>query len=189
MKAAKINKAFWPIISTMSVHDIVNGYFGGSNLVSEYRNDYSENPSSFVAEWIEDNVNRPWWKNVDIELSDIVDHADNLMRACANEYFHAIYWIIGDDETAEKVMRAPAWFDAWGNFYIFARPFSNACTQYWVIRADSEQSAMEELVTRFEPDFIVDEEVDNENECNEYNDNGNVVDTDGLVLIGKIIEG
>jgi hypothetical protein len=185
MKTAKINKAFWPIVSTMSVHDVVNGYFGGSNLFAEYRNDFSESGAAFVAEWIEDNVNKPWWRDVD--LSAIVESADNLLRHCASEYASALAWIVdGDGELGEKLLRAPAWFDAWGNFYVFARPFSNACTEYWVIRADSEQSAMEELITRFEESFIIDDEEAHEGDYT--NDNGNTCRVDGLVCIGEIVE-
>lgn len=188
MKTAKINKAFWPIVSTMSTSDIVNGYFGGSNLFAEYRNDYTESGSAFVAEWINDNVNKPWWTNVDVDLASIVQSADNLIRECANQFFNALCWIVnGDCEQAEKLMRAPAWFDAWGNFYVFAQPLSNACTQYWIIRADSQESAYEELIYRFESAFAVAE--DDADEETERNDSGTAVNTENLVWIAEIVEG
>lgn len=200
MKTARINKAFWPIVSTMSVSDIRNSYFGGSNLYSEFVNDYSDDGAEWVAEWFESNVNKPHMQTADgvdaSEFASFIRSPDNLLRRCGVAFNSALCWMFeGNCDPAEKIMRdSPQWFDAWGDFYVYARPFSNACTQYWIIRADSEQSAFEELTTRFESDFL-DEDAqaqqddgDTLSEDTQYNDNGNPINTESLVLFGMIKE-
>ena len=49
-------KAYSGIIASLLGNDIINGYFGGSNLLAEYLNDYSiSNLNFFIAEWINEN--------------------------------------------------------------------------------------------------------------------------------------
>ena len=56
VKTTKASKAYSGIIASLLGNDIINGYFGGSNLLAEYLNDYSiSNLNFFIAEWINEN--------------------------------------------------------------------------------------------------------------------------------------
>lgn len=188
MKTATIKKAYWQILETIGESTLVNAYFGGSNLTADYINEYSTNAvDGFLGDWIENNVN----KNDlgDLSVSDILTNPDYLIQYAAGEFVSSFSWLFGcgvDGADSENVFRnCKKYFDAWGKFYLFARPFSNACTEYWLIRADSESSAYECLIAEFEKDFVVDENDAGENHS-EFNDNGTAVNTDNLVLIGRI---
>lgn len=176
MKHAKIKKAFWTIVQTMTPSDIVNGYFGGSNLTAEYLNDYSaDGINRFVADWLDDNLNK---HDTDMSTVDIIENPDNLLQECAYEFHSALSSIVG--ERSEWILQnASTWFDAWGTFYVFANA-DIACS--FIIRADNECEAFTELITRFESAFIVDEE----NGDTIFNDNGNPCNIDNLVLLGSI---
>lgn len=181
-QTATISKVYWPIIQTMSPSDIVNGYFGGSNLTAEYLNDYSEEACNrLIGEWLDDNpaAGRP-----EISAQDLIENPDYLMQSCASEFAASLQWLMRETYNsgtdAEWLLRhARMHFDAWGNFYIFADQ-----GLWFIIRAENESEAFCELVTRFEQNFIIEEE--DADEETERNDNGNAVCTDNLVLVGCI---
>lgn len=183
MKTATINKTFWPILESMGHSDIVNAYFGGSNLFAEYRNDYTENPNAFLADWIEDNVNKPHWKDVDVDLVDLLDNPDNLLRESAYAFFRALAWLVDDNDRAEWLLRnAKFHLEPWGSFYVFSNA-DIACT--FIIRAENVAEAYNELTTRFEDSFSIEDEEDVD-EDTERNDNGTPINTDYLVMVGEI---
>lgn len=184
---ANISKVYWPIIQTMRPSDILNGYFGGSNLTAEYLNDYSEEACNrLIGEWLDDNppASRP-----DISAQDLIENPDYLLQSCASEFAASLQWLMRETGNsridAEWLLRhAKMHFQPWGNFYVFANPWSNACTDWFIIRAENESESYNILTTEFEQNFIIEEE--DANEDNMRNDNGNPVCTDYLVLVGCI---
>lgn len=78
----------------------------------------------------------------------------------------------------------------YANFYVFAESVSNACCNWYIVRANNESAALEILETEFEKDFIVDLDYYSIEECDEYgwgcNDNGNYVNLDTVVFVGAI---
>lgn len=167
----KISKPAWAIAESMSVSDFRNSYFGGSNLTAEYLNDYSsEGVNRFLADWIDDHA--PC--NL-VETVDILENPDSLIQAVACELASAIMRVTGrEDDFICK--NANCWFDAWGKFYLYANA-DIACT--YIIRAENESEAYQELVTRFEPAFACEE-------SDETNDNGTPINTGYLVFLGTI---
>ena len=179
MKTATINPVYWQIVSTMSPSDLRNAYFGSCNLTAEYLNDYSSDAlNRFLGEWMDEHLPRS-----ELSAVDLLEKPDYLLEHCASEFCSALGVAIGDQsDRAEWMLRhANTWFDAWGNFYVFAMGDSANC---YIIRAENESEAFSELTTRFESAFSVPDD-----ESEEYNDNGTAINTDYLVLIGCIVEG
>ena len=166
----------------MSHDDIRNGYFGGSNLTPTYLNDYStDGTNGFIGGWLDGHLNKPGCP--DISAVELIENPDYLLQFCASEFQHALAWLFGGDtEQAEYTLRhANTWFDAWGDFFVYC----NAdIASVYIIRADSESSAFEELTTRFESAFECDESEDRPR-----NDNGTPINVDYLRLVGRIVEG
>lgn len=188
-------RAFFKLAETMTPDDMVNAYSGACNLTAEYLNDYgSRAAAEFIAEWIEENVNV---NNIGaFDLVDLVENPDYLLTYTAGEFVDAFSRALSMNSAPAKESdfvfnHCKKHFDSWGNFYLFGRQFSNACVEYWLIRADSETSAYELLTEKFECDFSVDEaDVDAaaiESGEQEINENGTPIKTDNLMLIGRII--
>lgn len=181
MNQAKISKALWPILESMSASDIINGYFGGSNLTAEYLNDYSSAAiNRFIADWIDDN---PRHDLENICTFDLLENSDYLLQVCAAEFCSALTWILGGDRArAEWLLRhASMHFEPWGKFYVFANA-DIACS--FIIRASDESEALQDLLTRFESAFAI-EESDASAETIR-NDNGTPCNIDYLSLVGTI---
>jgi len=182
MKTATIKKGVYSILETMTSHDIINAYYGSCNLTAEYLNDYSsEAINLFIASFIDDNRN-DYDLTGELEIRDILENPDSILNNCANEFYSALAYIIGDSERAEWLIKNASYhLEPWGTFYIFANA-DIACS--YIIRADNESEAINELITRFEQAFIIDEEDITEDTL--YNDNGEPVNIDYLVLLGVI---
>lgn len=179
MKTATIKKVYWPIVESMGVSDIRNGYFGGSNLTADYLNDYSaDGTNRFLGEWMDDYLHHS-----ELSAVDLLESPDYLLQTCAAEFVSALAYLFdGDGSRAEWAIRnANTWFDAWGQFFVYANA-DIACL--YIIRAGSESEAFEELTTRFESAFAIDEE--DADEETPRNDNGTPINTDYLQLIGVI---
>lgn len=180
MRDAKINAALWPIVETMTPSDILNGYFGGSNLVAEYLNDYSGSECArFIGDWIDEHPKH----SLDFTSADLIENPDYLLQHCAAEFVSALSWILGGDGSrAEWILRnAKMHFEPWGKFYLYANADIACC---FIIRASNESEAFAELVTRFESAFAIDESDANEDTVR--NDNGTPCNIDYLTLIGTI---
>ena len=179
MITATINPRLWPIVSSMAPADLLNGYFGGSNLTADYLNAYSANGTNqFIGEWLDANLNQPGCP--DISAVELTENPDYLLQVCASEFFNALATVFGGDaaQTEYTLRNAVTWFDARGDFFVFCK--ADSATVY-IIRADSEEDAFDELTTRFESAFECDERL--------RNDNGTPINVDYLQLIGRIVEG
>lgn len=182
MKHAKIARAYWPIVESMSESDMRNAYFGGSNLVGEYLNDHGASASNkLIGDWLDDNLNKPGCP--DIGAQELIENPDYLLQRCASEFVSALAWMFdGNGDYAEWLLRnASTWFDAWGSFYVYGNA-DNACM--FIIRAQNESDAYDELTTRFESAFAIDES--DADEDSPRNDNGTPINTDYLVCFGTI---
>lgn len=177
MKTARIPYEYWSIVSTMSAFDIVNAYFGGSNLTSEYLNSYrARDTEEFIDGFIADH--HPLASIFEYMAPDeLAENPDYLLDYCANEFFSALAWIFdGDASRAEDTLRhAKTHFDAWGNFYIYAHPVGE-----FIIRASSESDAYDALTQEFERFFECED-------AEEMNANGTPVNTEELRLVGRIV--
>lgn len=178
MKNAQISKMYYQILETMSDSDIVNGYFGGSNLTAEYLNDYSSSAvNGFIGDFLESHGEEYKREN---SFVDLIEDPDYLLQQCASEFYSALEYIMpGQGEYLLK--KANYHLEPWGKFYLFC---SGDTAQVWIIRASNDWEAYNELVTRFEKAFAIDE--DDIAEDQEYNDNGTPINTDYLVLLGMI---
>lgn len=179
MKTATIKKVYWPIVESMSVSDIRNAYFGGSNLTADYLNDYSSDGiNRFLGEWMEDNLHHS-----ELSAVDLLEKPDYLLESCASEFVSALNYLFNGDGSRAgwAITNANCWFDAWGQFFVYANA-DTACL--YIIRASNESDAYEELTTRFESAFAIDES--DADEETQRNDNGTPINTDYLQLIGII---
>lgn len=157
MKTVTVNKAFSEILES---NDLINSYFGDSNITASYINDYRT-----------DSVNDP----------------DCILRQAGNEFFIALCAVLSNSklEDTEKIFKhSYKFFNAYGNFYIYADNWSNACTNWYIIRASNNEEAINDLITRLEAHFIIENEDYKEDDL--INDNGNHVKIDTLQLIGCI---
>lgn len=188
MKTATLNKAFAEIIATLDDKDLINCYFGGSNLLANYLNDYrTEGISDFIGSWLDDNLNKEWTRDVELTASDVIEDPDCIMQYAGQEFFMALCYVLpnAEPEDVERVFKnSHKFFNSYGDFYVFADTWSNACTDWYIIRASNYEEAFSDLITRFEGSFIVADEDHSEEDL--INDNGNHVNTDILQFIGCI---
>ena len=191
-KSVKINKAFGGILSVMSEHDLKNAYFGGSNLLVTILNDYStDGINEYIGEWLDDHLNKPY-NNADISAYSIIDNPDYLIQCAAAEFHSGLSMLFSwkDKQNSEHVMRNAKYDLASGyaKFYVYAEPFGNNSTLFWIISADDESEALQTLICSFEDDFIITDTNFADKDCNEVlcNDNGNAVEIDNLQYIGMI---
>lgn len=177
-----IKTPYHSILESCTWNDIVNGYFGSSNLFCDYLNDYSSRSvNSEIAEFLQENAKH--LDKSDIEM--ILENPDAIINNAAYEFYQALTCIFdGDGNRAEYAIRnANHWFDSWGAYFVFVN-VDMACL--YIIRASNVESAFAELVTRFESAFVIDEsDVENDDE-QERNDNGNPINVDYLRLLGEI---
>jgi hypothetical protein len=153
----KINKAFGGILSIMSESDLKNAYFGGSNILANLINDYSQDGiNEYIGEWLDDHLNKPY--NVaDISAHEIISNPDYLVQYAASEFHSGLYMLFPwqDKQGSEHVMRNAKYDLSSGcdKFYIYANPWSNACCTFYIISADNESEALETLTDKFAVDF------------------------------------
>ena len=92
MKTIQINKAFRGILSSIDEHCIVNSFFGCSNLMGEYLNDYrTESIEEFIGEWLDDNLNKPHMFNSELSAVEVISNPDCLLQYAASEFFSALH--------------------------------------------------------------------------------------------------
>lgn len=185
-----IKSIYADIIENMDgISHVINGLAGNcSNLYANYLNDYSSHGINYdVAQFLCEHCTKLSIEDVQF----ILENPDYIIQRASEEFQDALAtamhskdngtgYMDARDNAETIIKQCKAWFDAWGNFYVFAEPWSNACTRYYIIRADSFESAYEELATRFESDFAVDN-VDVTDET-ETNDNGNPVNLENVQL-------
>lgn len=188
MKTATVNKAFSGILESIDRYDLINSYFGGSNITASYLNDYSaDSINEFIGNWLDENLNKEWMQDIELTASNVINDPDCILRQAGNEFFIALCAVLVNSklEDTEKIFKdSYKFFNAYGNFYIYADNWSNACTNWYIIRASNNEEAINDLITRASPHFLIENE-DYEDE-DLINDNGNHVNIDNLQLIGCI---
>lgn len=156
-KISHINKPYREIVSTMTQSDILNGYFGGSNLVADYLNDYSQGGiDSFVDQWLSDNLKFIDDGTIEMSPREIINNPDCLIESAAGEFFSALVYLVANGDImkagdVEYVMRHATWLGGkWGNWYVYAYQWSNACCSWFIVCEMSEADALEALQEYFE---------------------------------------
>lgn len=179
-KQIEIKTAYHSILGDIEWESLVNGYFCSSNLLANYLNDYSvQEINAFIAGFLQDNI-----KHLDkLDIECILYNPDYIIQSAANEFYDALNAVIDNSERTEWVLRNANHHFEWGNYYIYA----NAdIASLYIIRAANECDAYDELVTRFESAFEIDEsDVENVDD-QQFNDNGTPINIDYLVLLGEI---
>lgn len=174
------------ILESIEYQTIIGGMNGSCNLYADYLNDFSGDAiNRSVAEFLQDNVSK-----LDIDdIECILESPDYIIQAASTEFYNALLSLFdGNTDTANKVLNhSDVHFDSWGNYYVFANPWSNTCVSWFIIRADNEADAYEWLTTKFESKFLMHEDdvSDVPEEDVQRNDNGNPINTDNLQLIGS----
>lgn len=185
MKTSTMQKHYFHILENMSEHDIINGYFGGSNLTTEYLNDYDADATN---EFIGDFIDEYWNKGTEFPFTafELISDPDLLLKETTCEFHNALSLITGN-EHAEYILRHAKYCvgTGWNNFYVFAVPWAWDSADWYIIQAENEYEAYCELICRWEDNFKVDDEDIIEGET-EINDNNNPVNTDNLQLVGVI---
>lgn len=179
------------MLENLSKHDLVNAIFGGSNLLAQYLNDYSsDGVDTFLAEFKEGFCHDY------ITCEDIDENPDMCISLAGSEFTSAFSQLFNNQYDVSDylsiIKNAKMHFDTctYANFYVFAESVSNACCNWYIIRANNEYNAFEMLECEFENDFIVDMEDYSVEECGEYgwhcNDKGNYVNLDTVVFVGAM---
>lgn len=183
MQTTTIKTLYAPILESISHDTLVKGYFGGSNILAEEINDYSKDGiNRYVAEFITDH---PGKLDVqDVEL--ILENPDWILQQAAHEFMDGLTYALSAHTNphglaSHILQKCSHWFDAWGDYFVFCNA-DTACS--WLIRASNESDALEELLTRFEKSFAIDEE--DADEETQRNDNGTPVNTDYLTCLAHI---
>ena len=180
VKTTKASKAYSGIIASLSGNDIINGYFGGSNLLAEYLNDYSSsNLNFFIAEWI--NENKADMDQYDI--NSILETPDWIIQQAVRDFY---YWLESIFPTRGEYVLKSAFYsnrEYWDKWFVFALPWAGACSNYYIVNAENESEAYQTVITDFEKHFLIEDESDID-ENTEHNDNGRPVNTDNLFLCG-----
>lgn len=181
-----IYNAIIELFSDMAI--IQKGISGASNLMAELLNSYSSGDINEVAaEFIKENCGA-----LDVQdIADILENSDWLVKQAANEFAGALAGILNPEkdgagysgyltEAGRIIGACKSSFDAWGTYYVFNEPWSNACSNWYIIRADSLESAYADMLAKFEDDFKCDE-----SESEELNDNGTPVNSENVRLFGS----
>lgn len=188
MKTVTVNKAFSEILESIDRHDLINSYFGGSNITASYLNDYrTDSINEFIGNWLDENLNKEWMQDIELSAYEVINDPDCILRQASNEFFISLCAVLPNAklEDVEKIFNnSYKFFNAYGNFYIYADNWSNACTNWYIIRASNNEEAINDLITRFESHFIIEDKEHEEDDL--INDNGNHVNIDNLQLIGCI---
>lgn len=188
MKTTTVNKAFSEILESIDHHDLINSYFGGSNITASYLNDYSaDSINEFIGNWLDENLNKEWMQSVELSAGEVINNPDCILQQAGNEFFISICAVLPDAELkdVEEIFNDSCkFFNAYGDYYIYADNWSNACTNWYIIRASNNEEAINDLITIFEAHFIIENE--DYEDYDLINDNGNHVDIDNLQLIGCI---
>lgn len=188
MKTVTVNKAFSEILESIERHDLINSYFGGSNITTSYLNDYrTDSINEFIGNWLDENLNKEWMQDIELSAYEVINDPDCILRQAGNEFFIALCAVSVNSklEDTEKIFEhSYKFFNDYGDFYIYADNWSNACTNWYIIRASNNEEAINDLITRFEAHFIIEDKEHEEDDLINYN--GNHVNIDNLQLIGCI---
>lgn len=180
MNNFKISTSYAEIINSMNENDMINGYYCESNLLCEFLNEAGASTSnSFIAEFLQDNAAK-------MPLSDIeaiLENPDNLIIDAASVFFGAMQQVYKEYADALYFFKnCKKEFSSGNNkFYLYATPISNNLANYYLLRADNDNEALETLLYKFENDFIA-EEAEYDDDVY-HNDNGMPVNIDNLVII------
>lgn len=186
VKFANINKCHVEILQSINKHTLVNAYFGGSNLLSGYLNDYSsEGINTFVGEFIDGHWNKPYMREYPYSASELIENPDVIIEGASMEFFYTLGEVLVKADCETIFRNSKKSFNGYKSFYIFGEQVSNACCTYYIIRQDSFNEALNELITEFEKDFIIEDKEDVTGSTL-YNDNGEPVNIDNLVFLGEI---
>lgn len=177
-----IKTPYHSILENCAWDDIVNGYFNSSNLMAGYLNDYSSTCiNSEVADFLQENIQ--YLDKSDIE--EILDNPDYIITSASHVFYDALSSVLDKQgcNYAEWALRhANVHFGAWDKYYIFA---NGDIASMYIIRAFDDTEAINELITRFEKAFAIDEEDVINSEQQQYNDNGTPINMDYLQLLGS----
>jgi hypothetical protein len=172
MHIYNVKSVYADVINTMRSADIINGYRGSCNLLAEYINDYS-NHNSFVAEFLQENASKLDCNDIEC----ILDNPDHIIQCAASDFYSQV-----NVYTDKSLSNCKYSFSSGEKYYFYANPWSNACYDFYIIRADNECEALEILLDEFGSDFKVSESC----EDNVINDNGDECNVDNLVLLAQV---
>jgi hypothetical protein len=173
MHIYNVKSVYADIINTMRSSNIINAYNGSCNLIAEYLNDYS-NHNNFVAEFLQENASKLDCNDIEC----ILDNPDYMMQCAASDFYSQV------NVYTDKSLSNCKWCLSSGseNYYFYANPWSNACYDFYIIRADNECEALDILLDEFASDFWDDSKTDEDIEkldhvsCN----------IDNLVLLAQV---
>jgi len=191
MKTITMQSRYTEMLENFSKYDLIGSIFGGTNLLADYLNDYSSDSiETFLTEFKEG------FQHDYITCEDIDENPNICISLAGSEFTSVFSQLFANQydmsDYLNIIKNAKMYFDActYANFYVFAESVSNACCNWYIIRANSENDAYEMLECEFEKDFIVDLDDYTIEECEEYgwscNDNGNYVNLDTVVFIGAM---
>lgn len=158
----KINRSF-RIIREFSQTTILNGYFGGSNLVADHLNDYSqEGTNTFIGEWLDENHNKRW-NDIDISAIDVISNPDSLIQLASNEFYIAFSHVFNSGRDCEKEFKSAVYLldQCSDNYYVFVEAWSNACQTVYIVQETDIQTAHDTLSDYYTDKFGGDNEEDN----------------------------
>ena len=187
-KTITISKPFNEILAFIGRSTLINAYFGGSNLLADYLNGYSsDGTNEFIGEFIDTHWGKPYMQEYPYTASELIENPNVIIEGASMAFFYALGNVLGQDVSdCETIFRNfKMSFKGNNSFYIFANPWSNACCNYYIIRADCFQEAYSDLIATFESDFIIEDQEDVK-EDTIYNDNGEPVNIDYLVFLDEI---
>lgn len=191
MKNITIQSHYTEMLENFSKHDLISAIFGGSNLLAQYLNDYSSDGIETFLEEFKEGFQHDY-----ITCEDIDETPDVCISLAGSEFTNAFSQLFNNQYDVSDylsiIKNAKMHFDTctYANFYVFAESTSNACCNWYIIRANSENDAYEILGYEFERDFTVDLDDYSIEECEfvgwHCNDNGNYVNLDTVVFIGAM---
>ena len=124
------------------------------------------------------------------DITELIANPDQLILSASEAFYDAIGMIICPNGTIEDKERlinsAKIKFESSGDYYVYANPWSNACCDYYIIRADSDTDAYQLLACEFEKDFIIEESDIVKDDYLVTNENGKAINIDNLMFLGSV---
>lgn len=173
---------------------LCSAYSGASNLYADYMNSFASGDiNQDLAEFLQEQAANP----DTMEIESILDDPDMAILTASRVFFDGIAELFIEKGNGELLAReraeqfrlhANAKFDIFGKYFLFSDPWSNACSNLFIIQAQAEHEAFDILIEEFEKFFLVDEAdlSDEEKENHTMNDRGNYVNIDNVSLVGSL---
>lgn len=158
----KINRSF-RIIREFSKSTILNGYFGGSNLLSDHLTDYSRDGiNTFVGEWLDNNHNKKW-NDTDLRAAELIDNPDYLIQRASNEFCNAFSYLWDNGKDCENEFKSAIYLldQCSDSYFVFAEQWSNACCSIYIVQ-EMNISAAHDVLAEYYMDKFADDDGENE---------------------------